>query len=153
MPATSAPRAASGVPWAEVGAVAAGGAIGGAARAAVDLLLPHEPGAWAWSTLAVNWTGCLLMGVLMTVLALRRPRTRLLRPFAGPGLLGGFTTFSTHTADALAMVVAGAVPVALGYLAATLVGGLAAVWAGAAAAERLWSPGRPPAADGAGGRA
>nr|WP_255429762.1 CrcB family protein [Streptomonospora sp. PA3] len=127
-------------PWAVLGAVAAGGAIGGAARSALGLVLPHEPGGVPWPTLAANLSGCLLIGVLMTAVVRvgsGSGPSRLLRPFAGVGVLGGYTTFSAHVGDVRGLLEAGAPAGALGYIAATLVGGLAAVWAGVALTERL----------------
>jgi CrcB protein len=55
---------------------------------------------------------------------------RLLRPFLGTGVLGGYTTFSTYTVDTQQLVAAGAARTGLLYLAGTLVGALAAGYAG-----------------------
>ncbi|GAB3440063.1 hypothetical protein GCM10027570_05150 [Streptomonospora sediminis] len=132
-------------PWAVLAAVSAGGAIGGAARCAVGLLVPYQVGHLPWPTLTANITGCLLIGVLMTAVARARPGSRLLRPFAGPGILGGYTTFSAHIGEAHALLSGGAPLGALGYLAVTLLGGLAAVWAGIALTERLLDRGAAPA--------
>ncbi|MFD0803747.1 fluoride efflux transporter FluC, partial [Streptomonospora algeriensis] len=108
-----------------------------AARSAVGSALSHQAGDAYWATLTANLPGCLLIGALMTVLARARPDSRLLRPFAGVGVLGGYTTFSTHIGDVRRLLEAGAPVGALGYTAATLLGGLAAVWAGVALTERL----------------
>nr|WP_052810092.1 CrcB family protein [Streptomonospora alba] len=124
-------------PWAVLAAVSLGGAIGGAARGAVGLALPHQAGDVPWATLAANLPGCLLIGVLMTVVVHARPDSRLLRPFAGVGVLGGYTTFSAHIGDVRDLLEAGAPAGALGYIGATLLGGLAAVWAGVALTERV----------------
>lgn len=53
---------------------------------------------------------------------------RLVRPFAGTGLLGGFTTFSAYTVEIEHLVMVGAARTALLYLAATPVAAVAAVW-------------------------
>jgi CrcB protein len=66
----------------------------------------------------------------MTLIARRWPDRRLLRPFLGVGVLGGYTTFSTSVVD----VFVARPGVALFYLAATVAGALAAVWAGSALA-------------------
>jgi fluoride exporter len=50
----------------------------------------------------------------------------------GVGVLGGYTTFSTHILEVHTAMQAGAPGVALTYLTATLVAALLAVWAGAA---------------------
>jgi len=45
---------------------------------------------------------------------------RLVRPFLGVGFLGGFTTFSTYAVEIRDLLVTGSAPLALGYLAGTL---------------------------------
>lgn len=58
------------------------------------------------------------------------PNRRLLGPFLGTGLLGGYTTFSTYIVDIQRLLAAGAPRTALAYLASTLLAALAAVYAG-----------------------
>src|SRR4051794_22770193 len=83
-------------PWPVLGAISAGGACGALARYAVAEAWPHAAGGFPVSTLLVNVSGCLLIGVLMVVVTEVAPERRLLRPFAGVGVLGGYTTFSTY---------------------------------------------------------
>ncbi|MBB5132156.1 CrcB protein [Thermocatellispora tengchongensis] len=128
MPAAPAPRSQPSS-QAVLAAVAAGGAIGAVARHGLAAVLPH--GHFAWSTLAVNLTGCLLIGVLMVLITEVRPAHPLVRPFLGVGVLGGFTTFSTYIADIRQALDAGAGAAALAYLVLTVTGAVAAVWAGA----------------------
>ena len=111
-------------------AVAAGGAIGALARFGLGELWPHRPGAFPWTTFGVNVSGCLLIGVLMVLMSEAWTAHRLLRPFLGTGVLGGYTTFSTYTVDAQQLVERGAAGTGLAYLAGTLVAALAAVYAG-----------------------
>ena len=110
-----------------VAAVSAGGAIGAMARHALTLAFPASPGAFPWTLFAVNVGGCLLIGVLMAALGEGRGARPLLRPFLGTGVLGGFTTFSAFVYDVRLLLDAGRPGIALGYLAATLAAGLAAV--------------------------
>jgi len=77
------------------------------------------------STLLTNLLGCLALGLLVGA----RPDARWLRPFVGTGMLGGFTTFSTYAVETDRLV-PDRPAVALGYLAATTVGGLAAAAVG-----------------------
>nr|WP_211277774.1 CrcB family protein [Couchioplanes caeruleus] len=111
--------------------VSAGGVLGALVRHGLAVAWPHEPAGFAWATWTVNVTGCLLIGVLMVLIRRFRPEQRLIRPFWGVGVLGGYTTFSTATVD----VLQAAPGTALVYLAATLTGALAAVWLGTALAE------------------
>jgi CrcB protein len=62
---------------------------------------------------------------------------RLVRPFFGTGVLGGFTTFSTYAVDIQKLVDAGHLRTGLAYLAATLLAALAAVWLAVTAARRV----------------
>lgn len=111
-------------------AVSAGGVLGALARLGVSTLFPHGSADFPWATFGINVTGCLLIGALM-VIATERSAHRLLAPFLGVGVLGGFTTFSAYVLDADQAMRAGAPGVAVAALAGTLLAGLAAVWIGA----------------------
>jgi CrcB protein len=115
-------------------AVSAGGVAGALARYGVAVAWPHPAGGFAWSTALVNVVGSGLLGVLMVLVTEVWPRRRLVRPFLGVGVLGGFTTFSTYVVD----ITATARPaLALAYAAGTLVAALLAVWAAGAATGRV----------------
>ncbi len=109
---------------------AAGGAVGALARWGVTVALPRSSGHWPWATLAVNLTGCLLIGVLLAVLAARRPDDDRLRTFLGAGVLGGFTTFSAFAVEVVDLLRADALLRAAGYVGVSVLGGLVAVAAG-----------------------
>lgn len=134
--------------WDMLAVIAAGGALGSAARYGAGVLLPHAPSEIAWSTFTVNVVGGFLLGLLMVFVNDVWPPRRYVRPFLGVGVLGGFTTFSTYMLDTHALLTAGRLPVALLYLFATLLVGLVAVWLGilvgrgAAAASRSRRAGR-----------
>ncbi|MEU1813734.1 fluoride efflux transporter CrcB [Streptomyces roseifaciens] len=116
-------------------AVSLGGGGGAAARYGAGLLWPTPAGAFPWTTLLINVVGCALIGVLLTVIAELAAPHRLLRPFLGTGVLGGFTTFSTYTVDAQRLIEDGRAATALAYLAGTLAGALAAVLVAATATK------------------
>lgn len=111
-------------------AVAVGGALGSVARYGLDVAWPHPPGMFPWVTLLINLVGCALLGVVMETLATVSAPHRLLRPFLGVGLLGGFTTFSMYSVQTQELLAAGRPAIAVVYVAATLVGALVAVGAG-----------------------
>lgn len=117
--------------------VAAGGAIGTGARYGAALLWPTATGSFPWTTLAVNVTGCLLIGVLLVMVTEAWTARAWVRPFLATGVLGGFTTFSTYCLDIERLVSAGRTGPALGYLVATVLAALAAVTAGTWTTRRL----------------
>ncbi|MGB8939801.1 MAG: fluoride efflux transporter CrcB [Streptomyces sp.] len=128
--------------WPVVAVVAVGGAIGASARYGASLIWPTVPGAFPTTTLLVNVIGCAVMGAFMVILTEARAPHRLLRPFFGTGVLGGFTTFSTYALDIERLVDAGHARTGLAYLGLTLLAALAAVWSAAWATRRLVLAGR-----------
>ena len=116
--------------WDVVAVVALGGACGGALRWLVGSILPVAPGGFPWATFVENVTGCLALGVLIVLLLEVWAPSRYLRPFLGVGLLGGYTTFSAYTVEAVGLARADAAPMALLYLFGSVAVGLAAVWIG-----------------------
>jgi CrcB protein len=125
-----------------VAVVAVGGGIGAAARYAAALRWPTVDGGFPWTTLWVNVVGCAVIGVFLVVITEVMTVHRLMRPFFGTGVLGGFTTFSTYAVDLQKLLDAGRTGTASAYLAATLAGALAAVWCAATATRRVLSWGR-----------
>ena len=117
--------------------VAVGGAIGATARYLIGEAWPTPAGAFPWATLVINVTGCALIGVLMVVVTDVLTRQRLLRPFLGTGVLGGYTTFSTYALDIHQLIVDRHPGTALLYLASTAAGALIAVWVTANATRGL----------------
>ena len=125
------PRAAwRRAPWAVLGVISAGGVLGALGRYGLATAWPHRPGRFPWATFVTNVSGCLLIGVLMVLVTEVWSAHRLLRPFLGVGVLGGYTTFSTYAVDVQQLVTAGAARTALAYLGGTLVAALAAVYVG-----------------------
>ncbi|MGV9307053.1 MULTISPECIES: fluoride efflux transporter FluC [unclassified Nonomuraea] len=123
-----------------VAVIAAGGAAGAGARYGAALLWPTPAVSFPWTTLGVNASGCLLIGVLLVAVTEAWTAPAWVRPFFATGVLGGFTTFSTYCADIERLVSGGRAGPALGYLAATVVVAMAAVTAGAWTTRRLLRP-------------
>lgn len=116
--------------------VAAGGAVGTLARYGLATTVPARDG-WPIPTLVENLTGALLLGMLLEAMVragAETPRMRLLRLGAGVGLLGGFTTFSTFALEAQQLLSDGSTAAALGYFAATVLGGFLTCLGGVALA-------------------
>ncbi|MEV7069701.1 fluoride efflux transporter CrcB [Streptomyces sp. NPDC093990] len=126
-----------------VAVVALGGALGATARYALALHWPTPPGGFPWATFWTNVVGCAVIGVFMAVITDIRAAHRLVRPFFGTGVLGGFTTFSTYAVDIQTLVDHGRAGTGLAYLAATLLAALTAVWLASTATRRVLKRRRP----------
>ena len=113
-----------------LGVIALGGIIGAVLRYQIGLWWPSPTGHFPAATLTINLTGCLVIGVFMVVINDLITPHRLLRPFIGTGVLGGFTTFSTYSMDIETLLRQGHAATALTYLAITALGAVAAVSAG-----------------------
>ncbi len=111
--------------------VALGGAIGSAARYGVNVWSGKLLGTgFPWHTLIVNLAGCLAMGVLTGLMALKLSLAHETRAFLTTGILGGFTTFSAFSLDVALLVERKAMLAAGAYAAASVLLSLAAVFAG-----------------------
>jgi CrcB protein len=103
--------------------VFAGAALGAPARYVLDRLVQRRAGrSWPWGTLTVNLLGSAVLGAL---LGAGPPPAAL--AFAGTGLCGGFTTFSTFGYETVRMLEDGSVLKAALNAVGSLVLGLAAV--------------------------
>ncbi|NNH69514.1 fluoride efflux transporter CrcB [Nocardia uniformis] len=110
-------------------AIALGGGVGAALRYGVSVWLP-QVGAIPWQTLAVNVIGCFGIGALMVCINEMWAAHRLVRPFLGVGVLGGFTTFSTFAVEVRTLLESGRTVAAFGYLGGTVMASLGAVIVG-----------------------
>lgn len=96
----------------------AGVAVGGVWRAAFPL-----------GTLLINIVGSLAMGLFVGLLARLLPGWQNeARLFFAVGVLGGFTTFSSFSLDAIVLVERGALLAAALYVVVSVFGGLLALW-------------------------
>jgi CrcB protein len=112
--------------------VALGGAIGAGSRHLVGLgmLRLFGPGL-PIGTLTVNVAGGLLMGLLAGYLALRsESEGQGLRLFLGTGILGGFTTFSAFSLDAVLLWQRGEGGIAFAYVILSVMLSVLALLAG-----------------------
>jgi CrcB protein len=116
--------------WSVILVISVGGAIGALARYGLGIAFPAAPMAVPWTTLAINTAGCFLIGALMVLVTQVWAGWRLIRPFLGVGVLGGFTTFSTYVVDIQRLVDVRATGTALAYLAGTILAALAATYSG-----------------------
>ncbi len=112
--------------------VAVGGVLGVLARHGVARLAP-DPAAVLWSTVSINVAGSFLLGLLVAGDWLSRE----LRDALGVGFLGGFTTFSTFSVHVVLDLDGGRTGRAVLYLAASVLGGIAAAACGYALGRAL----------------
>ncbi|MFG2539553.1 fluoride efflux transporter CrcB [Streptomyces sp. NPDC048511] len=122
--------------------IAVGGSLGAVARFGAAQVWPTAAGGFPWTTLAVNASGCLVIGIFLVAVTEVFSAHALLRPFFGTGVLGGFTTFSTYCGDIERLVTHGRAGSALTYLTATVVAAVVAVTVGAWSTRRIlakWS--------------
>ncbi len=117
--------------------VAAGGAIGATLRylAGVGIVRLIGHSGFPVAIIFANVLGSFLMGAFV-VLAAHRGLTHL-SPFVMTGLLGGFTTFSAFSLEAMTLYERGAVGQAALYVGISVVASILALVAGMWAARSL----------------
>ena len=98
---------------------------------------PYHPPDWPWVTFGVNLAGAFLIGYFVTRLQERLPLTRYRRPLLGTGFCGALTTFSTMQVELLQMLDNGDIGLAVGYAAASIAAGFAAVWLATSVVRRV----------------
>jgi fluoride exporter len=106
-----------------------GGGLGAAMRHAVNVLFARWFGtAFPYHTLFENVSGSLLMGLLAGYFAFASEAPQHVRLFLTTGLLGGYTTFSAFSLDAILLWERGQYGLAMTYVLASVgasLGGLA----------------------------
>ena len=110
--------------------VGAGGFLGAIARYLVSGWVQNSTSSFPWGTLAVNFIGCILIGLLMGITENRQWFSPEIRALALIGVLGGFTTFSTFSYETLGFIDEGAWLMASANVLANVVPGIIAVFLG-----------------------
>jgi fluoride exporter len=125
--------------WSAIGLVVAGGTIGTLLRYVLAQVVPS----WGGIPVAIfliNVTGAFLLGWLLEALVRGGPdhgRRRSLRLFAGTGILGGYTTYSTFAVDTDGLLLGAQFGASALYGLATVLVGAAASVAGIALGAAL----------------
>ena len=119
--------------------VALGGALGASLRylAGLGVLRALGPQPFPVAILSVNVLGSFLMGVFV-VAAAHRGLTHL-SPLVMTGLLGGFTTFSAFSLEAVTLYERGALGQAALYVGASVILSIGGLMAGLALARGIWA--------------
>ncbi len=119
--------------------VAAGGAIGASGRYLTSVAATKMIGhGYPWGTMIVNVVGSFVMGVLVVYLMSKDGGTRY-APLLMTGVLGGFTTFSAFSLDALTIFERGEAMPALFYVLATVALSILAIFIGLSVARGIWA--------------
>ena len=110
--------------------VGSGSFIGGAARYLISLAMKDVSKGFPRGTLLVNLAGCLLIGLALGLFSRTQSEGSSWSLFITVGLCGGFTTFSTFSKEALAMLQCGNLSGFAAYICISLSAGIALVAAG-----------------------
>lgn len=113
------------VPLGAFAAVGIGAAIGAWMRWALGIAFNHLLPTLPLGTLAANLVGGYLIGVAVAFFASADHLAPEARLFVVTGFLGGLTTFSTFSGEAVALLAEGKLGWALAHIASHLVGSLA----------------------------
>ena len=104
--------------------IACGAVLGATARVAIgELSRPVPSAGLPLGTLIVNLLGCLLIGVVQTLLFELAGMRRHLQLFISVGFLGGLTTFSSVSVESVRLIQAGAFLLFISYQLLSLLGG------------------------------
>ena len=112
-------------------AVVIGGALGAVARYLMMIGVGHWFGhGFPFATVLINVIGAFLLGSFVQISALFWSPSPELRIFITVGVLGSFTTFSTLALDVYMLWGRGEVIEATGYVAVSIIFGIAAFFTG-----------------------
>ena len=107
----------------------AGSFAGGILRYLISRAIPFSHGVFPYATCLINVAGAFGIGLLYG-LASRNATIHSWLPFAGAGVLGGFTTFSAFSFETVTLFREGNYALSVAYVSASLIGGLVATHAG-----------------------
>lgn len=119
--------------------VIVGAAVGAPLRYLTDRAVQsrHDT-VFPWGTFTVNVTGCLVLGLLTGAVTAGAASSHV-QLLLGTGLCGALSTYSTFSYETLRLAEDGARFYAAANVAASVVAGLGAVFAGVTLAGALWS--------------
>lgn len=110
-----------------------GGGLGAAIRHGINLCVLRLMGAgFPYATMLINITGSIIMGLAAAYFAFKGDASQHWRLFLTTGILGGYTTFSTYSLDAVLLYERGEVGLAAFYVIGSVVISIAGLFAGLA---------------------
>ncbi|MCE2732486.1 MAG: fluoride efflux transporter CrcB [Flammeovirgaceae bacterium] len=78
-----------------------GGGLGSISRYALTFVFPANKSQWPWATFVANLVACLILGFVVGLIADKVQNQHVYRAFWLTGFCGGFSTFSTFSAESL----------------------------------------------------
>src|SRR5258708_20454036 len=115
-----------------------GGGLGATLRHFVNVVSPRILGtAFPYHTFFINITGSIVMGLIAGYLAFKGEASQAWRLFLMTGILGGYTTFSAFSLDAVLLYERGAIWLALFYVLGSGVFSIFGLFAGLALVRHL----------------
>lgn len=113
--------------------IGAGGALGAMARYLLSSGITQVMGTqFPWGILCVNIAGCFAMGLVAGLGTQAFPMSADMKSFLATGILGGFTTFSAFSLDAVQLAERGEMAGAALYVVVSVTGSILALVAGLA---------------------
>ena len=110
-----------------------GGGLGASLRHGINLLSARTLGTgFPYSTLIINITGSIVMGLIAGYFAFKGDASQHWRLFLTTGILGGYTTFSAFSLDAALLYERGAIGLAAFYVLASVILSIIGLFAGLA---------------------
>ncbi|TXJ22921.1 MAG: fluoride efflux transporter CrcB [Afipia sp.] len=110
-----------------------GGGLGASLRHAINVGCARACGInFPYGTFVINITGSLVMGIIAGYLALKGEASQPWRLFVMTGILGGYTTFSAFSLDAVTLYQRGEMGLALFYVIGSVALSIAGLFAGLA---------------------
>ncbi|HEU0082772.1 MAG TPA: fluoride efflux transporter CrcB [Bradyrhizobium sp.] len=115
-----------------------GGGLGSTLRHIVNVVVARALGTgFPYHTFIINITGSTVMGLIAGYLAFRGEASQPWRLFLMTGVLGGYTTFSAFSLDAVLLYERGEIALALLYVLGSVVLSIAGLFAGLALMRHL----------------
>jgi CrcB protein len=109
-------------------AIALGGSAGALTRYGIDSLIErHTESLFPWATFSINVSGCFLNGLIVALVVDALGAPAWLSRGLVIGFLGAYTTFSTFAAEDYELTELSHWGLAMGYITASVVAGVAAV--------------------------
>jgi len=121
-------------------AISIGAVLGALARWRLSLWLNQSAAVLPWGTLAANWIGAYIVGVAVVFFQSQTQIDPAWRLAVITGFLGALTTFSTFSAEVIAMLQHGRFALALGTSSLHLFGSLLLTWVGMRTADIWFTP-------------